>query len=130
VIYDTNFLVALQGRHSRVSAKKALAWVIAHDTGILYLPRLAQIEFIAGFPNSAEATPYLKGFVIVPIDEVILHETTALMRELRGTGKGIGVADSMLAATARIYGLPLVTENVKHFSRVKGIKVINYAISS
>jgi predicted nucleic acid-binding protein len=48
------------------------------------------------------------------------------MRELRTAGQSIGLADSIIAATARLYDLPLVTENTQHFARVPGLDLRAY----
>ncbi len=126
MIYDTNFLVALQGRKKGVSARQVREWVITNDAGVLYLPRIVEMEFLAGFAIDAAAEPYLRGFVVLPLDAPVLDETSRILRELNQTGLPIGVADSIIAATARLYGLPLVTDNTRHFKRVRGVTVLSY----
>jgi predicted nucleic acid-binding protein len=126
MIYDTNFLIALQGRKKRFSRADSLAWMKREDQGIGYISRLTEIEFLGGFSTNEEAARYLKPFTILPLDKIVLDEAVVVMRELRSSGKGIGAADSIIAATARLYGLPIVTENVKHFDRVKGVLTRNY----
>jgi predicted nucleic acid-binding protein len=125
VIYDTNFFIALQGRKKGITAKQARDWA-AKDPGALYVPRIVEIEFLAGFATDADAAPYLRGFVVLPMDSTVLKETVRIMRELRIAGGGIGAADSIIAATARLYGLPLVTDNVKHFKRIGGVDVRSF----
>lgn len=125
MIYDTNFLIALQGRKKGITAKDARAWA-ANDPGVLYIPRLVEIEFLAGFQTDAEAAPYLYGFVVLPVESSVLKETVRIMRELHSIGHGIGAADSIIAATARLYGLPLVTDNIRHFNRIAGVEVRPY----
>jgi predicted nucleic acid-binding protein len=41
-------------------------------------------------------------------------------------GTSVGYADALIAATARAYGLTLVTRNVQHFDHVVGLKVENW----
>lgn len=130
MIYDTNFLVALQGRKKGITAKQARAWAAENDPGTLYLPRIAVMEFLAGFATDAEAEPYLRGFVVLPIDSIVFDETARVMRELCRAGQPIGAADSIIAATARLYGLPLVTDNTRHFKRVIGLYVRGYLPSA
>jgi predicted nucleic acid-binding protein len=74
----------------------------------LYLPRLVAIEFESGMPDDVASGRYLSLFTILPMDEPVLKETVRIMRALRTTGQGIGGADSIIAATAKLYGLPLV----------------------
>jgi predicted nucleic acid-binding protein len=98
------------------------------DKGGAYIPRLVEIEFLGGFSSDAQASRHLEYFTVLPLNKTVLAEAVAVMRELRSTGQGVGAADSIIAATCRLYGLPLVTENVKHFTRVKGVKVVNYMV--
>lgn len=126
MIYDTNFLIAIQGRKKGFSRADALAWMKREDDGIAYIPRLVEMEFLSGFSDDTEAARHLNYFTVLPMDETVLAEAIAVMRELRSTGKGIGAADSIIAATCRLYALPLVTQNVKHLSRVEGLRVVGY----
>jgi hypothetical protein len=57
VIYDTNFLGALQGRQRGITAQEARAWSATHDTFGLYVPRIVEMAFLAGFPTDAAAAP-------------------------------------------------------------------------
>jgi predicted nucleic acid-binding protein len=45
---------------------------------------------------------------------------------LRKEGNPIEAEDSMIAATAHNHGLTLVTGNMKHFARVKGLRVVDW----
>jgi tRNA(fMet)-specific endonuclease VapC len=47
----------------------------------------------------------------------------ALLRELRSFGSGIDVRDAMQAGICLQADVPLVTRNVRHFSRVPGLQV-------
>lgn len=126
MIYDTNFLIALEGHSKRFSRAQAKAWLAQHETGSLYLPRIAEMEFLAGADADEAAAPLLSLFAVLPMDEPVLTEAVEIMRELRAAGQRIGAADSIIAATARLYDLPLVTDNVKHFARVFGVNVVSY----
>ena len=77
-------------------------------------------------PDDTIAMRYLRLFTILPLDEAVLKETVRIMRALRETGQGIGAADSIIAATARLYGLPLVTDNARHFKRIAGLDVRSF----
>ncbi len=50
-----------------------------------------------------------------------------LFKELEKQGKDIGRFDSMIAAVLLQNGVrKIITRNVKHFSRIKGLEVIDY----
>lgn len=51
-------------------------------------------------------------------------ETSAqIIRELRKGNKEIGFMDSIIAGTCINNNLVLVTKNIKHFNRIKGLKL-------
>lgn len=97
-----------------------------HGGSRFFTCRICELEFASGFATDVDAAHYLKGFTILPIDEPVLREAAEIMRELRVTGHDIGLADSIIAATSRLYALPLVTDNVRHFRRVPGLDVRGY----
>jgi tRNA(fMet)-specific endonuclease VapC len=49
-----------------------------------------------------------------------------VLAELTSAGKQIGDADTLIAGQAMANQLTLVTNNTKHFLRVKGLQVENW----
>ena len=47
-----------------------------------------------------------------------------LLADLRAAGEAMPIKDSMIAATALVYGLTVVTRNVRDFKKA-GVKVID-----
>jgi tRNA(fMet)-specific endonuclease VapC len=47
-----------------------------------------------------------------------------LLRELRAAGTGIGIRDAMQAGICLEAHAPLVTRNMRHFTRVPGLEVV------
>ncbi len=60
----------------------------------------------------------LSVFAEITLDRPIAEEAGRLRRE-----RGIPLADAAIAATALVSGRVLVTRNVKHFARIKGLKI-------
>ena len=50
----------------------------------------------------------------------------ALKRQRKNLDKEIGNFDILIGATALHYGLTVVTDNVKHFESMPGVKVENW----
>jgi predicted nucleic acid-binding protein len=48
----------------------------------------------------------------------------AVLRELRSAGAGIQIRDAMQAGICLEVGAPLVTRNIRHFTRVPGLRVV------
>jgi tRNA(fMet)-specific endonuclease VapC len=61
---------------------------------------------------------------IVPYTETTALEHSRLWAGLEASGKMIGYYDLILAATALEGGSAVVTFNTRHFSQVRGLKVI------
>lgn len=64
-------------------------------------------------------------FTVLPIHEVLekFGDSKAL---LKSNGLLIDDFDLLIGATAVVYGLIMVTENVKHLSRVPDIRIENW----
>jgi predicted nucleic acid-binding protein len=62
---------------------------------------------------------------IIPYTGQIAYEHARLWAELEAAGKMIGYYDVIVAATALERGSPVITFNKRHFSQIKGLKVID-----
>lgn len=62
----------------------------------------------------------------LPIDRQVSLATADLQAALRKQGKTIEMPDAILAATALVHGLVLVTRNVRHFQSFAGLTVENW----
>jgi tRNA(fMet)-specific endonuclease VapC len=49
-----------------------------------------------------------------------------LRADLLNRGRDIGVPDVMIAATALVHNLTLVTQNLRHFANIPGLRVQNW----
>ena len=65
-------------------------------------------------------------YASLAFDDGAASQYGKLVADLRRAGRDIGTADSMIAAIAQVNDLTVVTRNVKHFKRVKGLKVIRW----
>jgi predicted nucleic acid-binding protein len=85
---------------------------------------VVQIE-VYGFPDlKAEekaALDVLFGRLTVhPLDSVVIERAIRVRQQRK-----MGLADAIIAATALVHGLPLVTRNVGDFKPVPGLKLID-----
>jgi tRNA(fMet)-specific endonuclease VapC len=76
---------------------------------------------------AAEIEGFLNTVHTLPWDEIAADEFAEVRAELERGGTPIGVMDTMIAAHAKSIGATLVTNNVKHFHKVKGLSVENWA---
>lgn len=60
---------------------------------------------------------------IVDLNQEVIFNFGTLKAELEKVGKRLEDFDLLIAATAKMSNLILVTRNVKHFKRIKGLKL-------
>ena len=63
---------------------------------------------------------------VLPLADGIVVKAAEIYGALHRQGALIGDADILIAATALVYDLPLVTNNSKHFKRIKNLRVENW----
>lgn len=61
---------------------------------------------------------------ILAFDNAVAKRAASLHAELIGKNQDIGIKDVFIAATCLEQGIPILTANEKHFSRVVGLEVI------
>jgi tRNA(fMet)-specific endonuclease VapC len=64
---------------------------------------------------------------VMPFDEACAFHYARIASDLAERGERIGELDTMIAAHALTLDLTLVTNNVRHFTRVQNLKVENWA---
>jgi predicted nucleic acid-binding protein len=64
---------------------------------------------------------FLNTATVLPLDEAITKQTIELRRQY----KKLKLGDAIIAATALVYNLTLITRNTSDFKNIIGIKVIN-----
>ena len=68
----------------------------------------------------------IKPLQILAFDQQCADGAAAIRATLEKRGEPIGPHDLQIAATALRYGATLVTRNVREFSRIKTLKVVNW----
>jgi tRNA(fMet)-specific endonuclease VapC len=68
-----------------------------------------------------------KDVAVAPFDEACAVQFGRIAGALAKQGRPIGHMDAMIAAHALVLDVTLVTANVRHFERVQGLKVENWA---
>jgi len=71
---------------------------------------------------------FFSPYIILPCTEGHVWKAARIDADLSLSGQIIGSADVWIAAAALETGLPVLTVNIAHFSRVPGVKVIGYAV--
>jgi tRNA(fMet)-specific endonuclease VapC len=71
-------------------------------------------------------TNFLASVTVLSFDDGDARESGRVLAELMSAGKQIGDADTLIAGQAIANQLIIVTNNTKHFLRVKGLQVENW----
>ena len=69
---------------------------------------------------------FLSGIEVLPFDSEAAREYGNIREDLSRKGTIIGGNDLLIAAHARARGLTLVTNNMREFERVEGLRVENW----
>lgn len=112
---------------------KVIDWLQIHERQIVVDPIiLGEIRFgIYLTPDGARKRRLERWFSegiekinCLPWDAATGVRWAGLLAELRAAGKSMPIKDSLIAATALVYRLTLVTRNERDFAKV-GVKIIN-----
>ena len=109
--------------------------LIAHRRADLCLSSvtLAELRFGANKRDSKKIhraiDAFLTGVDVLPFDVAAADRFGAIAATLSESGEPIGQMDTLIAAHALALGAVLVTNNQRHFSKVRGLKLENWADS-
>ena len=73
---------------------------------------------------------FFSAFEIVPVTLEISKVAATFSVQLKIEGNQIELHDYYIAATAKIYNTPIVTKDIKHFSRITQITTVEWPIKN
>ncbi len=96
----------------------------------LYTTRINSAELLYGAYNSSKPRqnleiikPFLERFTVLELTAEASEAFAMIKADLKRSGTIIADMDLMIAAIALVHKLPLVTNNLRHFGRIKGLEV-------
>lgn len=126
MLFDTEFIISLSRSEKSVSRQRADAFLIQHLPSQLYATRISWAEVAEGCVTMSDNEYFFRRFTVVEVDARVAWIASRIGRLLKGTGRHIGDNDIWVAATAVVFGLPLVSNNLRHFGRIPGLKLLSY----
>lgn len=131
---DSSFLIDLHRETVGGRPNGALDWIESLDPAeILGVAVHAVCELRAGAEMSRQALRehevldrLFSGLLVVYPDERFAPAYARLAAATSRGGKGVAPMDLLIATAATLDDAPLVTRNVKDFSRVPGLRVLKY----
>jgi len=113
--------------------KAARAYLAAH--GRFTFSIITRYEILRGL-KAKNAIRQIQAFEdrcqksnVLPLTDRIVVQAAEIYGDLHRKGELISDADILIAATALIYGLVLVTENASHFQRISGLHIESWRSS-
>lgn len=126
MILDTNVLIALERELRRRSDGCAVRFLSRQPSGHFFVTPTIRGEIACGASMERQSvwTEFLSPFDTLPINDEVSWNYGQIYRDLASRGELIGTNDLWIAATAQAHQQPLVTENIREFSRVSGLQVL------
>ena len=130
LLLDTNACIdVLRGRQEVVKRFRE------HSPSDLCISSITAFELIQGAGRAPEpyraierekVDTFLAPMITVPFDGKCGQLAGEINAGLLNTGTPVGVMDVFIAATALAMDIPIVTSNVRDFSKIKGLEVIDW----
>lgn len=125
MLTDTTFWIDLLEERRDRRRGPASEFLAQHRASALEISIITWGELAAGFDSTAELNHLLRRVRIVNLHTQAAWEAGRIERELRERGERLGENDNWIAATARVWGLRLVSRD-SAFERVPGLTVMRY----
>lgn len=120
-LIDTNAVIEFLGGALPKAGSDLLQNVV--DNSAHHLSVINQIELL-GFNGASDAMQTIEAFIssssVLPLSEIVVQKTIELRK-----GKKIKLPDAIIAATALVHNLVLVTRNTSDFSNIDGLQLVN-----
>ena len=123
-LLDTN-IVSFHIRKSSAALQRHLKTVSAAQVGLSVVTEMELRYGLARNPALRIAPlveSFLSGITIVPIDSAVAKEYAKARHRLDTKGSPIGPLDLMIAAHALALGTILITNNLREFRRIDGLR--------
>ena len=129
VMLDTNICIALIKRKPPQALRRFNDYTVG-DICISWVT-LAELEFGVAKSQHREKNRAALDEFVLPLEVVRFDRATArtygrLRADLEKKGTPIGALDMMIGAHALTLGVTLATNNIREFSRIKGLTVVDW----
>ncbi|OBX08769.1 plasmid maintenance protein [Gallibacterium salpingitidis] len=108
--------------------------IFNENQAMICISSITLMELIYGAEKSAKVAQNLSviesfcsRLTVLDYDEGAAYHSGQIRAELAKIGQPIGPYDAMIAGHARSLGLTVVTNNVKEFAKVNGLRVIDWS---
>lgn len=128
-LLDTNVCIRLLNkRHTDIEQR-----LRQHQPNEIALCSIVKAELLYGARHSKQVESNLEllklffaPLISLSFDDRCAEEAGLIRADLASQGNPIGPNDLLIAATARAYNVVLVTHNTKEFSRITGLRLVDW----
>ena len=125
MLTDSTFWIDLAEEIASDEVGRARRFLSRHHATALEVSIITWGELAAGVNSPTELDHLLRRVRILNLHLQVAWEAGRIERELAASGARLGENDNWIAATARTWGLALVSRD-QAFGRVRNLRVINY----
>ena len=128
ILIDSNVLIAIERKKVDVSS-----FIRGREDEEMFLSVVSSSELLHGVYHAKElgirskrrafVEAVLSAFPVLEIDLATARSHAQLWSDLEEAGIMVGLHDSWLAATCLAHGLAIVTNNVREFARIPGLRI-------
>jgi predicted nucleic acid-binding protein len=116
-LIDTNTLIDAQMKTIPTNGLTFLANIINDDFTVSFI---SYIEYLGYKDATKSSEEFITLANVIEINKLIIDATIAIRKAHK-----IKLPDAIIAATALVYNLTLITRNTSDFKNIDGIKVVN-----
>jgi tRNA(fMet)-specific endonuclease VapC len=126
---DTNTCIYfLNGKYEFIKEK-----ILGTAPNEIQIPVIVKAELLLGAykskkrkENIEKVEEFLEPFDVIPFIDLITYTYAEIRNEIEKQGEVIGPNDMLIASIVKFHEGILVTNNVREFERVKGLKIENW----
>ena len=116
-LIDTNIIIDFSENRLPLNAKLFVAEVIDNESNISIINKIELLGFSMVTPEIIEFTDSTN---VINLTEDVANQTISLRKKRK-----IKLPDAIIAATALVYNLTLISRNSKDFDGIDGLDFIN-----
>ena len=126
IVIDSDILIDVSRGISQVVDKLE----DLEQTNKLSVSVITQLELMVGCENKEEfkeLNTFLEKFTIFHVSEIISSKAVELFEQYR-LSHGVKIADMLIASTALVYDVELISKNQKDFKFIDDLKLVEYSV--
>ncbi|NOX85767.1 MAG: type II toxin-antitoxin system VapC family toxin [Chlorobi bacterium] len=121
-IWDTNTVIYYLQQQFPPKGEKFIDNIILGNVPVISV--ITEVELLCWKTTSEKDLQILRGFIeecrVLELDTPVKYKTAEIRKHFK-----LKLPDAIIAATATLYDLELITRNVKDFKKIEGLTIIN-----